>query len=507
MKILKFNPIKGAKLFCIAFATLFSYSAQGQLVNSLPINTGYSNITSSTIAIGAQDPNWDIISVSAPLTGGATPYDAWTSSAWSGATVQAGSQWISYDPAGAGGRMTVAGAEYDNTGATMVLRRVFETCEDDDLYISGTLTADNQMNSMTVDGNVIISGTTTLGPHSFSSTAFYTAGIHVIEIEVQNHASTQSTNPIGLSLAGTVASATGSNSIIDRDNYPEYECSSPCEKPCSDCKNMNILPKVIDPATGDLTCSQIFDDGTSVGINTTSGFFYSGGGVFTAGAPGPQAVRLDVNGLTRSISYVATSDKKYKKNITSIENSLDKVMSLRSVEYNWKSDEYSDKGFDKLKHTGFIAQELAEVLPNAVIKDNHGDYAVDYNSIIPVLTQAIQEQQNAINELKEEIKQLKSGKTTSTDVITPVRGSSLFQNAPNPFSEATEINYNVESMRVSANIVVHSLSGEQLATYDIKHAGAGKILINGGELTAGTYLYTLYVDGSEVDTKKMILSK
>ncbi|MBZ0100389.1 MAG: tail fiber domain-containing protein, partial [Taibaiella sp.] len=132
------------------------------------------------------------------------------------------------------------------------------------------------------------------------------------------------------------------------------------------CAIVDFVPKVTD-ALGNLGCSQIFDDGTSVGINTIGPFGYVGGGVFTAGLPGPQAVRLDVVGLTRSTSFVATSDAKYKTNVTALSNSLEAVLKLNPVEYNWNVDKYQDKGFDHLKHSGFLAQELAEVLPNSVI--------------------------------------------------------------------------------------------------------------------------------------------
>ncbi len=92
------------------------------------------------------------------------------------------------------------------------------------------------------------------------------------------------------------------------------------------CASINFLPKT-STTSGNMTCSQIFDNGTSVGVNKTTGFLYTAGtGVFTAGSPATQNVRLDVNGLTRSISFAATSDGKYKTNISPLNESLNKIL-------------------------------------------------------------------------------------------------------------------------------------------------------------------------------------
>lgn len=273
------------------------------------------------------------------------------------------------------------------------------------------------------------------------------------------------------------------------------------------CFTNNFVTK--SDAAGNLNCSQIYDDGTSVGINTTGGFSYIGGsGVFTAGAPGTQTVRLDVNGLTRSISFAATSDKKFKTNITTLEKSLDKVMKLNGVEYNWKVAQYPNKQFDELKHSGFIAQELLEILPNAVIKDQNGDYAVDYNSIIPVLSEAIKEQQKQIEELKKLIQEKSSSSTGIFDDNTSGDANNAFlaQNVPNPFSVATEIKYQLPKGTQKATIGIHDMNGKELKLIQLSNAVNGSITIQGGDLQPGMYWYTLVVDGKYFDGKKMVLT-
>lgn len=267
----------------------------------------------------------------------------------------------------------------------------------------------------------------------------------------------------------------------------------------NNCGIMDFVTKT-DPA-GDLQCSQIYDDGISVGINKTSGFNYSGGGVFTAGSPTPGNVVLDVNGMFRSITMVATSDAKYKRDVLTIENSLEKVLQMNPVKYYWK-DIYTDKGFDKFQHTGFIAQELGEVLPNSVIKDDNGDYAVDYNSVIPVLTQAIQEQNIIINKLRDRIEQLENN--THTEGVE-LKGNVLYQNTPNPFGSETEIKYEINSVQHSAYIIVYDLNGRELMKFQVEK-GVGSIIVSSEKLVAGMYLYALVIDGQPIDTKRMVFS-
>ncbi|MCH8331220.1 MAG: tail fiber domain-containing protein, partial [Bacteroidetes bacterium] len=92
---------------------------------------------------------------------------------------------------------------------------------------------------------------------------------------------------------------------------------------------------------------------------------------------------------------VACSDIRYKKNIKSIESSLDKVKSIDGVYYHWRTDEFPDKEFPKSQQIGVIAQDIEKTLPEVVLTDANGYKSVDYSRITPVLVEAIKEQQLA----------------------------------------------------------------------------------------------------------------
>jgi hypothetical protein len=107
---------------------------------------------------------------------------------------------------------------------------------------------------------------------------------------------------------------------------------------------------------------------------------------------------LTVTGVLRVTNDIVAfwaSDQRLKDNITKIDDPLAKVISISGNTFDW--NEKSDKsGHD----VGVIAQEVLEVLPEAVTTRNDGYLAVDYHKIIPLLIEAIKELKTEIDELK-----------------------------------------------------------------------------------------------------------
>ena len=104
----------------------------------------------------------------------------------------------------------------------------------------------------------------------------------------------------------------------------------------------------------------------------------------------------------------ACSDERYKKNIETIGDALGIIEQLRGVDFKWRVDEFPEKQFATDEQVGFIAQEIAEVLPEVVSKGSDGYYSVDYARLTPILVEAIKDQQKQIDELTVLVKQLVS---------------------------------------------------------------------------------------------------
>jgi hypothetical protein len=114
-------------------------------------------------------------------------------------------------------------------------------------------------------------------------------------------------------------------------------------------------------------------------------------------------------GVIATNTYTLPSDINFKKNINTLDLGLNLVTKLRPVSYNHKIDDN-----DAALSTGFIAQELEKSLEELGVEENkyyllqhkpnekegESQYWVDYQKFIPVLVNAIKEQQAQIEELK-----------------------------------------------------------------------------------------------------------
>jgi hypothetical protein len=101
------------------------------------------------------------------------------------------------------------------------------------------------------------------------------------------------------------------------------------------------------------------------------------------------------------------SDRRFKENIETIESPLEKIQNIKGVSFEWKTTEYKDKGFPDGRHFGVIAQEVEEVLPEIVKEGPDGDKAVSYTELVPILTEAVKQQQKQIEDLQQEVARLK----------------------------------------------------------------------------------------------------
>ncbi|MBZ0098166.1 MAG: T9SS type A sorting domain-containing protein, partial [Taibaiella sp.] len=110
-----------------------------------------------------------------------------------------------------------------------------------------------------------------------------------------------------------------------------------------------------------------------------------------------------------------------------------------------------------------------------------------------------------IDELTVKLAEKDAGNTSASDVV--LKDVKLYQNAPNPFNQTTEIKYYLPQTVKKAFIAIYDLNGKQLKYYDIPQHGDGSVTVQAEELVPGMYLYSLVVEGREADTKRMVLSK
>jgi hypothetical protein len=109
-----------------------------------------------------------------------------------------------------------------------------------------------------------------------------------------------------------------------------------------------------------------------------------------------------------------------------------------------------------------------------------------------------------LDELRKMVLELKNGGFNNT--VTSNLGY-LEQNTPNPSNSSTAIRYYVSQSAVSARLTFTNAKGQLIKTMTISNRGTGQVNLESGMLAAGAYNYTLWVDGKQADTKKLVIVK
>jgi hypothetical protein len=111
-------------------------------------------------------------------------------------------------------------------------------------------------------------------------------------------------------------------------------------------------------------------------------------------------------------SWTSNSDERLKNINGNIENAVDKLMTLRTVNYSWKNDQ------NQKQNLGLIAQDVEKVFPQVIDtnklpskpnqeqEDNTEYLGVRYQELVPVLVKAIQELKSENDNLKSRLEVL-----------------------------------------------------------------------------------------------------
>lgn len=247
------------------------------------------------------------------------------------------------------------------------------------------------------------------------------------------------------------------------------------------------------------------------------------------------------SGVTYGTEFNVSSDINLKENINKIDGALAQVMKLNGVSYNFKekvvkeiksndiddsekqepgsmnnTEEKIDPKLQKQikenankRSLGLIAQEIEMVYPELVSLDANGNKAVNYIGLIPVLIEALKEQQQQILKQEEYFSALKSSTSNNsvTETASIEKGSALLkQNRPNPFNEQTTIEFYLPETVSKAMLNIFDLTGKQVRSFNVVQRHEGEVTVFANELQPGMYKYALIADGTIVDTRSMIIT-
>lgn len=133
-------------------------------------------------------------------------------------------------------------------------------------------------------------------------------------------------------------------------------------------------------------------EGGRIGINTNN----------------PSEALYVVGNIVATGLITALTETKVKTNIETVEGALDKVSDLRGVTYDMKRDEYPELRFSDKRQLGFLAEEVAEVVPEVVLQNGDNLKSVDYGRLTPLLVEAIKELRQQNEQLMRRIERLEA---------------------------------------------------------------------------------------------------
>ena len=115
---------------------------------------------------------------------------------------------------------------------------------------------------------------------------------------------------------------------------------------------------------------------------------------------------LTADGCIVGSNIACPSDGRLKRDITPLPDALARVEALRGVQYYWKRDTVTDRDYPEGEQIGLIAQEVRNVVPQAVVEQPNGYLAVDYARLVPLLIEGMKQQQQQIDTLMRRVEQL-----------------------------------------------------------------------------------------------------
>ena len=134
---------------------------------------------------------------------------------------------------------------------------------------------------------------------------------------------------------------------------------------------------------GSLTVDSVVIDGTTIGHSSDS-----------------DLMTLASGSLTVAGDVTISSDARLKSNIVALGPTLISLLQLEAKSYTMKNDT------EQKQKIGLLAQEVQKVFPELVSEDNNGMLAVNYQALVPVLINALKEQENNYNELEKSLEML-----------------------------------------------------------------------------------------------------
>ena len=270
--------------------------------------------------------------------------------------------------------------------------------------VDGTLTTDDVTSaSITANGNVTITGNLTVsGATTTVSSTTLEIGDNTIVLNKQLTDSDSPTQDAGIEIER--GSADNVSFLWDETN----------DKWTTNASGTKHALEVGNLEAEDINLSTIYfgTNGSGADILMTQGIINASTGELDSTDTDSLVIKgLSDGGLEIDGDLIAlkSSDKRLKDNVKAIEEPLEKIKKIGGYNYTWNElGEAHTMNKEGQNDVGVIAQEVEEIIPEAVTDKSNGYKAVQYEKIIPLLIECVKDQQTMIEKLQNEVEALKS---------------------------------------------------------------------------------------------------
>lgn len=207
------------------------------------------------------------------------------------------------------------------------------------------------------------------------------------------------------------------------------------------------------------------------------------------------------------------SDERAKTNVKTIDGGLNTILNLRPVSYTWKSGIGSatrsshlmtvanGPSCDKNLQFGFLAQELEEVIPDAVKTDEEGRKLINYTAIIPILVKSIQDLQGKVEEQQRMLEYLSKGSVYNS---THKELGHINKCVSDQSSSTLSIDFTLSQQAKDGILLISGIEGVQEKKIELSKFSSS-ITENISSLNKGVHIATLVINGSVCDSKQFII--
>ena len=211
---------------------------------------------------------------------------------------------------------------------------------------------------------------------------------------------------------------------------------------------------------------------------------------------------------------------------TSQQAILDNIMGLNVVEYNMKVDINEDdliylseedkeayikqrEEIHNQRRIGLLPEELGAIFPQLISYYPNGEFGINYLDLIPVLVSCIQELKIQIDSRTEKIVDVMMSRGAGTSAVSAVRaavGNTLLSAGSTSVNEPARVRYLLTDDATNAYLAISDMGGRVLTKVPVFPSNTDAS-IDTGILSEGIYLCTLFVNGKNTGTKRLVKTK